>query len=929
MKRIATLFLNTLLGVFLIQNVSAQTDSVQVRQKKERKIMLFGSVYDSFTKVPLEAKVWLLREDSTLVDSTRSFVGERHSYYDLKVPARNAKYIIKGTCEGYEDAYMAYNLHHIARNNEFSLPRLLMKKRQDVYKDVDLDGVTITGTKVKIAYRGDTIVYNASAFNLPEGSMLDGLVRQMPGAELKSNGDIYINGQKVDYLTLNGKDFFKGNNKVMLDNLPYYIVQDVKVYHKSTRQSEMVGRDVEKKDYVMDVSLKREYHRGYLLNAEGGMGTENRYLGRIFGLYYDDHNRVATFANLNNINENRHPGERGDWSPSKMPQGLRATKQIGLNVSAEDADKNWEEELSSSVEWSDADDYSRSTSEVFSTGGNILGGSESLNRQKDFHFTMENRLSMLPKGLMGLVSADYINGDRNSMSNDSTYRDFLINQSRRESLNKYQTLHLAGQLDSYKKFDWGDYIQFFLRGEYERQKPSDNWSRQRTVYGQSGDSEQREYYGDTHQSGYSYLAGGNYRLQLLNNWSVEFSLNYRQEQKSTYNSNYRLDWLGDARQHDLGWLPSTHDVLIQALDADNSNTHHNLSRRYTGVIYIDKNYDNGILHIGLPIMRQNEQMTYHNARLDPLARRSDWLFQPHVLYAKGSSKGSIQIEYNMNMSRPDFATLMPDGNNINPLAVRINNPGLKNTITHTWQWRYQHRCDSVNLRWWFNGKFDIVQRAWGTRTTYNPQTGGYTYMNDNVNGNWTGYLQGGLSGTLDKARRLTYFVESDLKYEHSVDFDIAYDAASRNLSKVNTLTTGAYAQLEYSYGELTVGGYGQFNSRHSRSQRDGFEALDAFDYEYGGWVKYRVPWLKVFVSTDLKMFSKRGYYSELMNTDDLVWNAELSRSFLKDKLTLKLQAFDLLHQLSKVQYSVNAQGRTEIWNNCIPRYLMMTIGYRF
>jgi hypothetical protein len=77
------------------------------------------------------------------------------------------------------------------------------------------------------------------------------------------------------------------------------------------------------------------------------------------------------------------------------------------------------------------------------------------------------------------------------------------------------------------------------------------------------------------------------------------------------------------------------------------------------------------------------------------------------------------------------------------------------------------------------------------------------------------------------------------------------------------------------------------------------------------------------------MFSKRGYYSELMNTDDLVWNAELSRSFLKDKLTLKLQAFDLLHQLSKVQYSVNAQGRTEIWNNCIPRYLMMTIGYRF
>ena len=126
------------------------------------------------------------------------------------------------------------------------------------------------GTRIQVAYKGDTIVYDASAFKLPEGSMLDGLIRQLPGAELKDNGDIYINGVKIDYLTLNGKDFFKGDNKVMLDNLPYFTVKNLKVFYKDTKKSEMLGRQVEEQDYVMDVTLKREYSRGYIANAEVG-----------------------------------------------------------------------------------------------------------------------------------------------------------------------------------------------------------------------------------------------------------------------------------------------------------------------------------------------------------------------------------------------------------------------------------------------------------------------------------------------------------------------------------------------------------------------------------------------------------------------------------------------------------------------------------
>ena len=93
--------------------------------------------------------------------------------------------------------------------------------------------------------------------------------------------------------------------------------------------------------------------------------------------------------------------------------------------------------------------------------------------------------------------------------------------------------------------------------------------------------------------------------------------------------------------------------------------------------------------------------------------------------------------------------------------------------------------------------------------------------------------------------------------------------------------------------------------------------------------QYTIPVLKLDVATDLKMFSRRGYNSSMMNTDDLVWNASLSRAFFKGKLTARLMAFDILHQLSSTQYNVNAQGRTETWHNCIPRYALLTLGYKF
>ena len=970
----------------------------------KRHIRLTGSVYDSFTKAALKAHMTLMRSDSTVIDTTTCYMwswGTSDSYYEFKVPRKQDHFIIKAECDGYHAGYINYDMKYIARNRLFEMPRILLKKKaeeDDIFAEGNLEGVVVTGTKVKIAYRGDTVVYNAAAFNLPEGSMLDGLVREMPGAELKDNGDIYVNGKKVDYLTLNGKDFFKGNNKVMLDNLPYYTVQNVEVYDKSSKESEWKGEETTKKDYVMDVKLKREYNRGLLANVEGGLGTDDRYLGRFFGLYYTDHTRLSTFANTNNINEDRKPGYEGDWTPANQPQGLRSTKQAGLNLTTENQDKNWEESINTTFTWSDADDHTRTSSERFADDGSIFSGSESWSRQKDFRFSAENEFMLnIPIKLRLSTSIDYSNGNRTSESADSTWLEtspspskggvglagtnhssetgqtgrhsppseglgeVSLNRTYNEGLSRYRTLNFNNYIAYYKKLPWGDNLSLGVNIGYSKNKPSDTFSRSLTEYLQTGESDYRDRYTDSHSDSYSYTLQANYTISLLNGWRIAPRADYRQTYSSSHNMSYRLDWLNSptptlpnregetyrGERYDTGSLPigegwggalPSNEQLLSVLDTDNSDTHTHFERTYGGGISFNRQLgdDEGWLSFDFPLHSIHERMHYDDGELDTIAHRSNLIFEPSFSWYRWG-KNFKMVQYSMSMDKPDFASLMPTDDTTNPLVHMINNPHLKNRISHMFYTSFNFRNDSTARRISLNANVSLTQNAWGTRSSYDPLTGAYTYMQDNINGNWNASGGFDYERPLGKARLFTIENSLSATYNHSVDFALAQSTyaatesqpSSEDHSRVNTINTTEELSLKFQKDKLTLQVGGEVNWRHSTGSEATFQTINAWDYNYGFTAKYTIPWMNVDVATDLKMFSRRGYNSDMMNTDDLVWNASLSRSFFKGKLTARLMAFDILHQLSSTQYSVNAQGRTETWHNCIPRYALLTLSYKF
>ena len=231
--------------------------------------------------------------------------------------------------------------------------------------------------------------------------------------------------------------------------------------------------------------------------------------------------------------------------------------------------------------------------------------------------------------------------------------------------------------------------------------------------------------------------------------------------------------------------------------------------------------------------------------------------------------------------------------------------------------------------------------------TYDATTGITTYRPENVEGNWQTYFFNFFSMPLDKPKRLMINVYTHGDYTRHVD--IAATTASvtkvesaavtqQSLTHVNNYYIENRLTLSYTLGNLSLSLPTYLEYRHTTNEESTISPINALNFQYGLTANYnfkrtddsRLPrWLQGFtLATDLKMFSRRGYGSSELNANDLVWNASVSRSFFKSRLTVRLEGFDLLGQLSSTLIVINGQGRTETVNNTLPRYLMLHLSYK-
>ena len=905
--------------------------------------LVFGTVQDAFLKTPItDAKVsLLLATDSTVViDSIPITVKRRddgtvrEAQFMLQPEKKTCKYLLRGRLEGYEDGYLpltidASNTGAIMLDDALELRKI---------RQVNLQEVTVTATKVKMYYRGDTIVYDATAFKLPDGSMLDDLIHQMPGVTIDEYGQIFVNGRKIDELQLGSRSFMRGNSKVLMENLPYYTVKDIKVYDQDTDLNRALNTQAEKKKFVMDVNLKPEHQIGYIANVEAAGGTMERWLGRAFLLGFTERTRYTLLGNSNNVNESRHIGRSDHWTPDAVPQSLLTTHSAAGEIDYLSADKNVQETLTADFT-STRDEGEMVMSKELFLQGNPLQTIHQNSLAKAQRLKVGNRFKYVkPKGFMFDTDAafNYRSYSGNSLALMEQFVDsILTTRQRTEGFNDGKA--------------WSTYVFARIRPMLKDIGKVKQYSRFDVSFDYSSDENERaqryRVENFVNPSTTNQYNATDYSLRKIAvhtpfSYSLSYKLNYMfLEVKPSYSREKTHDWL---YHPDTLLLASQIDMLRATTDPGNSydselktykagiNLH--LARyQHVAAKNMPLEGDVNFLDLFLNFTPMHERLSYQRGPLDTLVTRNTFRFEPELrinLFAKKTRNPALIRLYHLESNAP-LVSLLSIRDDANPLVVRLGNPDLKAyTSQSTFEAEYRD-VRSARHNFHVSGFYAYLHNRVSEAVSFNPATGVYTYRPESVHGSYDIKVKGGIFYTLDKNKYWTVESNADALFTHWLDYIMLAGDTESHVNAVNTLTLHDNAYIQYNKGALNIRATGDIRWRHSEGKMYNFETLNAFDYRYGLSARYTIPRLNTTLSADGNMYSRRGYGSSELNTDDFVLNASISQPFFKGKLIARIEAFDLLHQLSNTQYTVNAQGRTETWYRSLPHYVMAHLVYHW
>lgn len=895
------------------------------------------NIEDGFLKIPLSGvKVSILDTNHmVVVDSAQntSFKDRNGKSvlenYIASVKAEKRNYLLRATKPGYDDVEVPVSVSSLDIKT-VNVPTIKMRKM----RTASIDEVVVKATKVKMFYKGDTLVYNADAFKLPDGSMLDALIRQLPGVTLDKNGQIFVNGRRVDEMLLGSRSFMRGNKKVLMENLPYYTVKDLKVYEKQSDKSMALGYDIEPRSYVMDVNLKNEYQIGYIANVEAAGGTEDRWLGRGFLLGFTDRWRYTLLANANNVNESRHIGEQGHWSPTNMSQSLLTTRSVATDLDYQSKDKNMKNNFN-------ADFTSSSTSlemsqryEQFLDGSKPVSLTNSLNHSGNRHLKLNNDFVLKKPIYLALRSHfDYEKRDGSGWTNFEQRNDTLTASMRTNALSEGRLWSLCQEIDGIfninkeKQWNWGYYIVF-------KHDDDQSWlsSRYDTWQAATRLNDIRHNANDFSNKTTRLLLAPvlNFR-ELLGKLSLSISDDFNFYNNRTHDYLYHPDTL---------LLASQLDMLTAITDLSNSYNSHQqdvnnfltvafYKRAYYKMSFYNIVYDRWRVSLKFPMIHQS--LDYQRGAIDTLARASHLYFTPSASYRHVSQNGNhdFRINASYNCTPAELLNQIAYRDDSNPLVIKEGNPDLKGKQTTSANIDYTEKAWKNIGQWHVGAAFNYTHRDVAQSVAYNSSTGVYTYKPMNISGAYSAKIRFDISSSIGKKSYWSWQMNGDANYNHSIDHSMLIGETESHENTVNTTLLHDNAYIQFNKDEFNIRMSGDISWRHSEGKMRDFTTLNALDFNYGMSARYTIPHINTTLSADATMYSRRGYGSKELNTNNFVLNASLSQSFWKGKLIAKVEAFDLLHQVSSTQYYVNAQGRTETWFRSLPHYVMMHLVYHW
>ncbi len=155
--------------------------------------------------------------------------------------------------------------------------------------------------KIPITIKGDTLTYDKDAFASGNEKKLGDVLKKLPGVEINSDGEVEVEGKKVQKVMVNGKDFFDGDTKMATKNIPASAIDKIEFLRNYNEVSPMRGVGDDSDNVAMNIRLKKGKENFWFGELSAGAGLEDRYLVHPKLFYYSPKKSVNLLFDANNI----------------------------------------------------------------------------------------------------------------------------------------------------------------------------------------------------------------------------------------------------------------------------------------------------------------------------------------------------------------------------------------------------------------------------------------------------------------------------------------------------------------------------------------------------------------------------------------------------------------------------------------------------
>lgn len=935
-----------------------------------QKVTVSGTIVDSEGSPMPGATVVIMNPDSTQVTGQQTKSDGSFSISSVKV----GTYLLRASFIGYRTAWRKLEL--TKKNKAMLLGEIVLDDDAKMLKEAQ-----VTARAAQVEMKADTFVYNSDAFRIPEGSNFEALLKKFPGAEITEQGTIKINGKEVKKILVNEKEFFGNDTQMTLKNLPAKMVSKVKAYDRQSDYSRVTGIDDGEEETVLDLTVRKGMTEGWFINADLAYGTHDRFAENVTISRFTDNFNFFLTGNANNVNSRGFGGWGGGGG-----NGLTTVVNPGASFAWENGKKQNEQgrfEVGGNVRYNyrKNDVQSRTNSENFltSTASQFVNSlSQNLNKSKGVN--TDFRLEWQPDSMTNIIfrpnySYNTSNGEGESKSvtfNDSPYDAGMMNP-----LDEYDTRSAAGELvyedilvNDNARQNMSDSHNYNVNGSLQINRRLAKPGRNMTVdfSGGLGENSNESYsrslvnffqdkerpytftnqYNDNPSKNWNYRVRASYSEPIFKGANLQFSYQFQRRFSDSDRSMYSIDSLltkseyaylwGDLTDEEiiqqlvLGYKPS--DALLAGLkNIENSQYATYNEFNHEASVMLRYQFGDFNLNAGVSFQPQTTHMDYTKHRLDTTVTRHVFNWAPRIdLRWRISNTSQLRTRYNARMSQPSMTQLLDVDDTSDPMNVSHGNPGLKPSWNNNFNIFYNNYLVDKQMGWNINASFSNTLNSISSRTLYDMKTGKRETTPDNINGNWNADFWGMFNTAIDRNKNWNISNNVGVNYSNSVGY-MALDMASSSV-KSTTKKTSVNDNLRLNYrnefGEWSfdAGVNSGFTFSHARNAIRESANLDTWNFNYGGNVQVTAPW-GTSLSTDISQESRRGFEDASMNTNELIWNAQLSQTFLKNRsLTLSVQWYDILHERSNISRSISAFSRTDSWSNSINSYLMVHVIYQ-